>query len=254
MSLPAVFYGESIFPLYEAELAQGPPLPDPASVPRTSWTHRFKPGDSKPKYEEGKRWALNRLRSPSLSGLETKWGKKRLEAIEGANVLKKLGPPFEDEEDAELVEGKMRKHLARFHPKKHRVGYMAFPALNALDMADLAAYKICPHTGERLWPSQVSFWEGVKSYANAYYHLWREHGVEIEHLADPDTLAWERLVEHLVRQRLRGPSRASDLLASVGYGQMPVPPRFTEVQSASQGALGILSRLEEIKRKRENES
>ena len=202
-----------------------------------------------PKYEEGKRWALNRLRSPSLEGLESKWGKSRREAIEGAKVLKKLGPPFDAPEDGELVELKMRKHLARFHPKKNRLGYMAFPALNALDMAELAAYKIHPHRGDRLWPSQISFWEGVKDYADAYYWSWTVHAVEEwEGDREPEnTVAWERLVEHLVQQRIHGPSRASQLLASVGVSVHPAPPRHTQVQAASQGAAQILARLKRIK-------
>jgi len=249
MSLPSVLYAESLFPLYEAELAQGPPLPDPASIPRESWFYRYSSKDSVPKYEEGKRWALNRLRSPSLEGLESKWGKKRREAIEGANLMPKLGPPFDGPEDAEFVEGRVRKHLARFHPRKNRLGYMAFPALNALDMSDLAAFKIHPHKGERLWPSQVSFWEGVKDYANTYYWLWTIQAIEDwDSDQDPeDTLAWERLVEHLVHQRLHGPSRSRMLLEAVGIATHPPPPRHTEVQAPSSAATQILARLKRLK-------
>ena len=247
MSLPYILYGESLFSLYESELAQGPPLPDPQSIPRLSFSHKFKAGDSVPKYEEGKRWALNRLRSPSLEGLESKWGKRRREAIEGANVLKKLGPPFDGLDDRELVELKMRKHLARFHPKKNRLGYMAFPALNALDMADLAAYKIYPHKGDRLWPSQISFWEGVKDYSDAYYWSWTALENWDSDQEPENTVAWERLVEHLVQQRLHGPSRAKQLLEAVGIPAHPAPPRHTEVQATSSASTQILARLKRLK-------
>jgi hypothetical protein len=250
MSLPSVLYAESLFPLYEAELAQGPPLPDPASIPRESWFYKFNSSkDSVPKYEEGKRWALNRLRSPSLEGLESKWGKKRREAIEGANVLEKLGPPFDGPEDGELVELKMRKHLARFHPKKNRLEYMAFPALNALDMGELAAYKIHPHKPPVLWPSQVSFWEGVKDYADAYYWSWTPEAIEDwDSDQEPEnTVAWKRLVEHLVHQRIHGPSRSRMLLEAVGIPAHPAPPRHTEVQATSSAATQILARLKRLK-------
>ena len=217
---PPVLYAEDPFALnalYAWQLAHLPPLPDPMALERAPMWRREGAKNQK-KYDEGRCWAHQRMRSPAPSSM-AKYGKEWKKKLD---KTRKMYPNMHD--DPEFWDLVMVPKLTRLWDKL----FFPLPLLNARSGHDLALAKL--NAGD-LWPSQQAFWHGVVAYFIAtqetYYGADRDED-------PPWSVVSQATVEEIVKERERGVAGRVGAQGLVASLTPPARPRSNLRQSSRE--------------------